>query len=114
MCIQSKSGRRPLGAALDILSYGVMYSVRRMKRSQPYLDEDIEDIAQVLSSVSRQEGKTVSELVRECIREKFGRKKTLDKPALAKQISGLWKNRKDLRRTDPFVGRLRKAPARSV
>jgi Ribbon-helix-helix protein, copG family len=76
-----------------------------MKRTQLYLDEDI---ARILSSVSRQQGKTVSELVRECVREKFGQKKALDKIALAKQVAGLWKNRKDLGKTDRLIRRMRK------
>ena len=76
-----------------------------MKRTQLYLDDDI---AKVLSTVSRQQGRTISELVRECIREKFGRKESLDKAVLAKEIAGIWKGRKDLGKTDPFVRRLRK------
>ena len=43
-----------------------------MKRTPLYLDEDI---ARILSAVSRQQGRTVSELVRECVREKFGEEK---------------------------------------
>ena len=76
-----------------------------MKRTQLYLDDDI---AKILSSVSRQDGKTVSELVRECLREKFGHKQSLDKSALARQIAGLWKDRKDLAATPRFIRRLRK------
>jgi len=76
-----------------------------VKRTQLYLDEDI---AKILSSISRQQKKTVSELVRECVREKFGRKKTLDKAALAREIAGLWKDRKDLGSTDRLIRRLRK------
>jgi len=76
-----------------------------MKRTQLYLDEDI---AKILSAVSRQQGKSVSELVRECVREKFGQKKGVDKAALARQIAGLWKHRKDLGETDRLIRRLRK------
>jgi hypothetical protein len=76
-----------------------------MKRTQLYLDEDI---ANILSSVSRQQGKSVSDLVRECVREKFGPKKALDKAALARQIAGIWSDRKDLGRTDRLIRRLRK------
>ena len=76
-----------------------------MKRTQLYLDDDI---AKILSTVSRQQRKTVSELVRECVREKFGEKKAIDKAALARQIAGLWKNRKDLGETDRLIRRLRK------
>ena len=76
-----------------------------MKRTQLYLDDDI---AGILSSVSRQDGKTISELVRECLREKFGRKQAVDKTALARQLAGMWKNRKDLGTTSRLIRRLRK------
>jgi len=76
-----------------------------VKRTQLYLEEDI---AKILSAVSRQQGKTVSELVRQCVPEKFGAKKSVDKAALARQIAGLWKHRKDLGKTDRLIRRLRK------
>jgi hypothetical protein len=75
-----------------------------MKRTQLYLDDDL---AKILSTVSRQTGQTVSELVRECVREKFGRKEKIDKPALARQLGGVWKNRKDLGETKKYVRGLR-------
>jgi hypothetical protein len=76
-----------------------------MKRTQLYLDEDM---ARTLSVVSRKRGTTVSELVRECIREKFSRKEELDKAALAREIGGVWKGRKDLKSIDRQVRRLRR------
>jgi hypothetical protein len=75
-----------------------------MKRTQLYLDEDI---AKVLSTVSRQQGTTVSELVRECVREKFGGKEAIDHAALARQLGGVWKDRRDLGETRAYVRRLR-------
>src|SRR5438094_7278558 len=48
-----------------------------MKRTQLYLDDDI---ARILSIMSRQRGQTISELVRECIREKFEEKKRSIRP----------------------------------
>ena len=76
-----------------------------MKRTQLYLDDDI---AKILSTVSRQKGQTISELVRECVREKFGRKENIDKVELARQLGGVWKNRKDLGETKKYVRRLRR------
>ena len=76
-----------------------------MKRTQLYLDDDI---AKILSTVSRQKGQTISELVRECVREKFGRKENIDKAELARQLGGVWKNRKDLGETKKYVRRLRR------
>jgi hypothetical protein len=76
-----------------------------MKRTQLYLDDDI---ANILSAVSRQQGTTVSSLVRECIREKFGPRQQVDKAALAREIGGVWKKRRDLGATAERVRKLRK------
>ena len=76
-----------------------------MKRTQLYLDDDI---ARILYTVSRQQGATVSELVRQCVRDKFGKKKAVDKVALAHQIAGVWKHRKDLGKTARRIRQLRK------
>ncbi len=75
-----------------------------MKRTQLYLDDEI---AKILSTVSRQQGQTISELVRECVREKFGRKEKIDKVELARQLGGVWKNRKDFGQTGKYLRRLR-------
>jgi hypothetical protein len=75
-----------------------------MKRTQLYLDEDL---ARILSTLSRQQGRTVSDLVRECVREKFARKERIDKPELARRLGGLWKGRKDIGGTVEFVRSLR-------
>jgi hypothetical protein len=75
-----------------------------MKRTQLYLDDDI---ARILSTVSRQKGRTISDIVRECVREKFGRKEQINKAELARQLGGLWKNRKDFGATGKYVRKLR-------
>ena len=46
-----------------------------MKRTQLYLDDDM---ARILATVSRQRGATISQLVRECVREKFGQAGAVD------------------------------------
>lgn len=76
-----------------------------MKRTQLYLDDDM---AKILSTVSRQRGTTVSELVRECVREKFAESRNVDRVALTRQVAGIWKNRRDLGDTGKYVRRLRK------
>ena len=48
------------------------------------------------------------ELVRECVREKFGQKDAIDKAAIARRLAGVWKDRSDLGNTGRFVRRLRK------
>ena len=76
-----------------------------MRRTQLYLDEEI---AKVLSTVSRQTGRTISSLVRDCVREKFGPRDTVDKAALASEIAGVWSTRTDLGPTARHVRNLRK------
>jgi hypothetical protein len=76
-----------------------------MKRTQLYLDEEM---ARTLATLSRQKGKTVSELVRESVEEKYMSRKDLDKGQLARQLAGVWRDRKDLKDIDRVVRRLRK------
>ncbi|MBI2988855.1 MAG: ribbon-helix-helix protein, CopG family [Deltaproteobacteria bacterium] len=76
-----------------------------MKRTQLYLDEQM---ARTLAALSRQKGTTVSELVRESVQEKYMSKVDVDKVSLARQLSGIWRNRKDLEEIDQTVRGLRK------
>jgi predicted DNA-binding protein len=76
-----------------------------MKRTQLYLDEEM---ARTLATLGRQKGKTVSELVRESVEEKYMSRKDLDKGQLARQLAGVWRDRKDLKDIDRMLRRLRK------
>lgn len=76
-----------------------------MKRTQLYLDEEM---ARTLAALSRQKGATISELVRESVQEKYMSRKEIDKVSLAQQLSGIWRNRKDLKEIDRTIRRLRK------
>ena len=76
-----------------------------MKRTQLYLDEEM---AKALSRLSRERGMTVSELVREWIREKLGTRVTLDQASLARETGGSWKRRGGLVSVEREVRRLRK------
>lgn len=80
-----------------------------MKRTQLYLDDDI---ARILATVSRQTGATISELVRECVRKRYGGKHNLDQTALVRELAGIWKDRKDLRNAERFIRKLRKGTRR--
>jgi DNA primase len=77
----------------------------RRKRSRFYLDEET---ARVLATLSRERGMTVSEFVSESVQEKYVSKNDIDKAELARQLSGIWRNRKDLKEVDLYVRRLRK------
>ena len=76
-----------------------------MKRTQLYLDDEM---ARILAALGRQKGRTVSDLVRESLKEKYMTGRELDKGSLARQIGGIWEKRKDLGDIDVFVRRLRK------
>jgi hypothetical protein len=76
-----------------------------MRRTQLYLHEEM---ARTLAALSRQRGKTVSELVRESVREKYMARRGIDKVALARQLAGIWAHRGDLTHAGRVVRRLRK------
>jgi predicted DNA-binding protein len=76
-----------------------------MKRTQLYLDDEM---ARTLAALSRQKGKTVSELVRESVREKYMDGKNVDRAALAAEVSGVWRSRRDLKDIEKVIRRLRK------
>ena len=86
-------------------SWYVMYNIHHMKRTQLYLDDEM---AKMLSALSRQKGRTVSDLVRESLQEKYMSGKELDKGSLARQIGGVWGKRKDIKDIYLTVRKLRK------
>ncbi len=75
-----------------------------MKRTQLYLDEEM---ARALKTLSRQRGMTVSELVRAGLRERYMSGKGIDKVSMARNLAGIWRNRKDLKDIDAVVRRFR-------
>jgi RNA polymerase-binding transcription factor DksA len=76
-----------------------------MKRTQLYLDEEM---ARTLAALSRQEGKTVSELVRESVEDKYMAQRQIDKSAIARELSGVWRQRNDLKDIGRTLRKLRK------
>lgn len=75
-----------------------------MKRTQLYLNEDI---WKALHVRSRQQGTSISELVRQAIRDKYGSSPARRRQAM-QALVGLWKDRKDLPDSTAYVRRLRK------
>ena len=75
-----------------------------MKRTQLYLNEDI---WKALHIRSRQMKTSISELVRQAVREKYGSSPAARKQAM-QALVGLWKDRSDLRDSETYVRRLRK------
>ena len=75
-----------------------------MKRTQLYLNEDI---WKALHIRSRQLGTSISELVRQAVREKYGSSPAARTQAM-QALVGLWKGRSDLPDSEAYVRRLRK------
>lgn len=75
-----------------------------MKRTQLYLNKDM---WRILHVHARQRGRSISDLVREAIREKYGSSPTRRRQAM-QGLVGLWKNRKGLPSSDKYVRQLRK------
>lgn len=75
-----------------------------MRRTQLYLDDDLWN---ALHARARGAGTTMSELVREAIRERYLGK--LDERKAAMQAAvGLWKERQDIGGSTAYVRRLRR------
>ena len=75
-----------------------------MRRTQLYLDDDLWN---ALHARARQEGTTISELVRVAARERY--LGSLDARKRAMQaVVGIRKDRKDLANTEAYVRRLRR------
>jgi hypothetical protein len=75
-----------------------------MKRTQLYLHEDI---WKALHIRSRQQRTTISELVRQAVRDKYGSSPASRREAM-QGVVGIWKNRKDLPDSETYIRRLRK------
>ena len=75
-----------------------------MKRTQLYLNEDT---WKALHIRARQRKTSISELVRQAVREKYGRS-AADRREAMQAFVGIWKDREDLPDSEQYVRRLRK------
>jgi hypothetical protein len=75
-----------------------------MKRTQLYLEDDIWKALHIRAKQSRS---TISELVRQAVREKYLNNASNRKEALL-SVVGIWKDRIDLPDTETYIRRLRK------
>jgi hypothetical protein len=75
-----------------------------MKRTQLYFHEDV---WKALHIRSRRQHTTISELVRQAVRDKYGSSPASRREAMQAMV-GIWKNRKDLPDSETYVRRLRK------
>ncbi len=74
-----------------------------MKRTQLYMEDDVWKVLQIRAKESKT---TISELVRQAVREKYLEKRAERKDAMLSMI-GLWKDRTDLPDTNTYVRSLR-------
>jgi hypothetical protein len=75
-----------------------------MRRTQLYLDNDI---WKALHVRARQQRISISELVRQAVRDRYGSSPANRRQAMAALV-GMWKDRDDLPDTTTYVRRLRK------
>ena len=75
-----------------------------MKRTQLYLHEDI---WKVLHIRSRQQRTSISDLVRQAVREKYG-SSPVDRRQAMQALVGMWKDREGISDSTAYVRRLRK------
>ncbi|MGB8801337.1 MAG: CopG family transcriptional regulator [Candidatus Acidiferrales bacterium] len=75
-----------------------------MRRTQLYLDNDI---WKALHVRSRQQRTSISELVRQAVRARYGGSAADRRQAMAALV-GMWKDRNDLPDSTTYVRRLRK------
>ena len=81
-----------------------------MVRTQLYLDEAIHAR---LCTLSRQQGRTVSELVRDALARTYGATDAEARQAAVMAVLGLWKGRDDIGEPREYVRRLRRGTRRT-
>ena len=74
-----------------------------MKRTQLYMEDDVWKVLQIRAKQSKS---TISELVRQAVREKYLDDKSKRREAMLSAI-GIWKDRTDLPDTETYVRGLR-------
>jgi hypothetical protein len=75
-----------------------------MRRTQLYLEDEVWKTLQIQA---RQAHSTISELVRQAIREKYLNDTSKRKETLL-SVVGIWRDRTDLPNTETYIRRLRK------
>ena len=79
-----------------------------MRRTQLYLEENIWKLLQIHA---RQSGTSISELVRQAIRDKYAISPAKRREAM-QAVVGMWKNRTDLPDTETYIRQIRKGGRR--
>ncbi len=85
--------------------------IHRMVRTQLYLDDRVHAR---LTRLARQQGRTLSELVRDALTRVYGSGGNDERLRTLRAIEGLWRKRDDLGDTDTYVRRLRRGTRRKA
>ncbi len=83
--------------------------IHRVVRTQLYLDEAVHAR---LRTLARQQGRTISELVREALARAYGTTDVETRQAAVMAVLGLWKDRDDIGEPHEYVRRLRRGTGR--
>lgn len=75
-----------------------------MKRTQLYIEDDLWEALRVRS---QQSGTSISDLVRQAVRERYASGLAYRQQAM-RAVTGIWKDRADLRDSEAYIRRLRK------
>ena len=79
--------------------------IHRVTRTQLYLDDAVH---RRLSRLAEQQGRTLSELVRDALARVYGTVDAEEQLKTLRAIEGLWRDRDDLPDTGEYVRRLRR------
>jgi predicted transcriptional regulator len=100
LCLGSSHHRAPLGSPRPlVVRFCVMY-IHHMVRTQLYLDEKVH---RRLRDLAEQQGRTVSDLVREAVARAFGAGNVDQRLTTLEGITSLWRDRRDLGDTGSYV-----------
>jgi predicted DNA-binding protein len=92
-----------------VARFSVTMYIHHMTRTQLYLDDAVHSR---LARLAKQQGRTLSDLVREALDRVYGAPGVEDQLRSLRAIEGLWRDRDDLPRTDVYVRRLRRSTRR--
>jgi hypothetical protein len=79
--------------------------IHHVVRTQLYLDDAVH---RRLRTLARQQGRTVSDLVRDALLRTYGGSTADQRAATLRAIEGLWRDRTDIGGTSAYVRRLRR------
>ncbi|GBD32165.1 MAG: hypothetical protein KatS3mg081_2102 [Gemmatimonadales bacterium] len=96
-------------AGRDLTLIGRAMYIHRMIRTQLYLDEDVH---RRLKAMAARHGRTISDLVRDAIRQAYGGAEADERLVTLDRVAGIWRDREELGAAVEYVRRLRRGTRR--